>query len=81
MPRGVFTSSWSYCSNKRRFRDPGASTSQRSRLSEIEVLHQRLAQREAVIESHLGVRMDSRVSTSRAPPPPPPPQEGEDGSN
>ncbi|KAK9085415.1 hypothetical protein Sjap_025826 [Stephania japonica] len=60
----------SYCSKKRRFGDPGASTSHKTSPSEVKVLRQKLAHFEAIIESHLGVR------TSRAlPPPPRPPQE------
>ncbi|KAK9096851.1 hypothetical protein Sjap_022348 [Stephania japonica] len=43
-----------------------------SRPLEIEVLHQRLAQCEAIIESHFRVHMDSGVSASRVPLPPPP---------
>ncbi|KAK9137276.1 hypothetical protein Sjap_007870 [Stephania japonica] len=66
----------SYCSKKRRFGYLGASTSQRSSPLEIEVFCQRHAQFEAIIESYLGVCIDTGVSMSSAPPPPPrPPQE------
>ncbi|KAK9137274.1 hypothetical protein Sjap_007868 [Stephania japonica] len=75
----AFSSFWmSYCSKKRRFGYLGASTSQRSSPLEIEVFSSRhaCASFEAIIESYLGVCIDTGVSMSSAPPPPPrPPQE------
>ncbi|KAK9132142.1 hypothetical protein Scep_011670 [Stephania cephalantha] len=58
----------------RRYADPDASTSQEPmvRLSEFDAVVQRLAQFEAFVQSHLGMRMDFGANTSQAPPPPPP---------
>ncbi|KAK9140600.1 hypothetical protein Scep_010281 [Stephania cephalantha] len=59
---------------KRRYADPGASTSQEPmvRRSEFDVVVQRLAQFEAFVQSQLGMCMDFSANTSQAPPPPPP---------
>ncbi|KAK9089512.1 hypothetical protein Scep_028594 [Stephania cephalantha] len=59
---------------KRRYEDLGASTSREPmvRRSELDAVVQRLAQFEAFVQSHLGMRMDFGASTFQAPPPPPP---------
>ncbi|KAK9100656.1 hypothetical protein Scep_024086 [Stephania cephalantha] len=67
----------SLANKKRRYEDHGASTSQEPMVRHIELdaVVQRLAQFEAFVQSHLGMRMDFGASTFQAPPPPlPPPQ-------
>ncbi|KAK9087096.1 hypothetical protein Syun_029490 [Stephania yunnanensis] len=56
----------SLAKRKRRYEDPGASTSRESmvRHSELDTVVQRLAQFEAFVQSQLGMRMDFSASTS-----------------
>ncbi|KAK9089228.1 hypothetical protein Scep_028310 [Stephania cephalantha] len=65
----------SLAKRRRRYEDPGASTSREPmmRRSELDAVVQRLAQFEAFLQSQLGMRMDFGASTFQAPPPPPPP--------
>ncbi|KAK9100722.1 hypothetical protein Scep_024152 [Stephania cephalantha] len=65
----------SLAKRKRRYEDLGASTSREPmvRRLELDAVVQRLAQFEAFVQSHLGMRMDFGASTFQAPPPPPPP--------
>ncbi|KAK9132898.1 hypothetical protein Scep_012426 [Stephania cephalantha] len=58
----------------RRYANLGASTFQEPmvRRSEFDAVVQRLAQFEAFVQSHLGMRMDFSANVSQAPPPPPP---------
>ncbi|KAK9148293.1 hypothetical protein Scep_007050 [Stephania cephalantha] len=59
---------------KRRFEDHCANTTREPmvRRLEFDAVVQWLIQFEAFVLSQLGMRMDFRVSTSRAPPSPPP---------
>ncbi|KAK9088806.1 hypothetical protein Scep_027888 [Stephania cephalantha] len=59
---------------KRRYEDLGTGTSRDPmvRRSELDAVVQRLAQFEAFVQSHLGMRMDFGASTFQALPPPPP---------
>ncbi|KAK9095297.1 hypothetical protein Scep_026766 [Stephania cephalantha] len=64
----------SLAKRKRRYEDPGASTSQEPMVqrSELDAVVQRLAQFEAFVQGRLGMRMNFRATTFQAPPPPPP---------
>ncbi|KAK9126269.1 hypothetical protein Scep_015115 [Stephania cephalantha] len=70
---GSFYGLGSLAKRKRGYEDPGANTSRELmvRRSECYAVVQRLVQFKAFIQSHLGIRMDFRASTSQAPPPPP----------
>ncbi|KAK9105485.1 hypothetical protein Scep_022329 [Stephania cephalantha] len=73
-PKGHVYGLRSLVKKKKRYADPGASTSQESmvRHSEFDAVVQRLTQFEAFVQSQLGMRMDFGANTSQAPPPPPP---------
>ncbi|KAK9087357.1 hypothetical protein Syun_029751 [Stephania yunnanensis] len=73
-PKGRVYGLRSLARKKRRYADPGASTSQEPILhrSEFDAVVQRFGQFEAFVQSQLGMRMDFGVNTFQAPPTPPP---------
>ncbi|KAK9081033.1 hypothetical protein Syun_030713 [Stephania yunnanensis] len=67
----------SLAKRKRRYEDPGASTSWEPmvRRSELDAVVKRLTQFEDFVQSQLGMRMDFGENIFQETPPPPPPQE------